>query len=362
MILGVIAFALIFVPLLIVQFRKFGALNARRIVGAAAVAIYGAALVSYTMFPMPSPQWCNLNHSIRPEFVPLHSIDDIARATAGLPLPQALTSTATLQVVFNVILFVPWGILVRRYFGRSFAFASFSGLAMSLAIEATQLTGVWGLVGCAYRVADIDDVITNTTGAVLGAALAPLILGWMPQARQLEATRDRARRVARPRRLVGMGLDLATFWIGTYILAIVYRAVGLYGFGRPLPSGQSWMFSFVPMAIVAALMAAPSLLGSGASVGQRLVWLEPRWRGRPRRAVRYLTGFAPFAAAQLWAAAPHVDPGIPAALGTCWLLLAGIGVIADKSARGISYRLARVELVDPRASAGGLQRPVQPTP
>ncbi|WP_407319693.1 hypothetical protein UQW22_04530 [Isoptericola halotolerans] len=39
------------------------------------------------------------------------------RETAGPSLAATLRSTATLQVVFNVLLFVPWGVLARRFLG-----------------------------------------------------------------------------------------------------------------------------------------------------------------------------------------------------------------------------------------------------
>src|SRR5699024_4557513 len=59
--LGVTLFAVIFVPTLIVQTRRYGAPSLRRLIGTAAVAVYGVALVAYTLLPLPSgdlAQWC----------------------------------------------------------------------------------------------------------------------------------------------------------------------------------------------------------------------------------------------------------------------------------------------------------------
>ena len=33
----------------------------------------------------------------------------------------------------------------------------------------SQLTGNWGLAGFTYRTFDVDDIVNNTAGAVLGA-------------------------------------------------------------------------------------------------------------------------------------------------------------------------------------------------
>ena len=42
------------------------------------------------------------------------------------------------------------------------------GFLASLLIEVTQLTGIFGLYPCAYRFFEVDDLITNTTGTLLG--------------------------------------------------------------------------------------------------------------------------------------------------------------------------------------------------
>src|SRR5699024_10073249 len=48
-----------------------------------------------------------------------------------------------------------------------------------------QRTALYGLFKCAYRIFDVDDLITNTTGAVLGFFMAPLFLWLIPSRDQL---------------------------------------------------------------------------------------------------------------------------------------------------------------------------------
>ena len=173
--LSLIAFALLWVPTLVSQFRRWGGWSPVRFVGSFVVSLYGAALVSYTLLPLPplDSAWCAKAHTV-PQLVPFHTLDDFSKemATGGSLL------VAIMQVVFNVVLFVPWGMIVRRYYHWRGRWAVLSGFAISLLIEVTQGTGMWGLYACSYRVADVDDLIANTAGAFIGALLAPALLWW----------------------------------------------------------------------------------------------------------------------------------------------------------------------------------------
>ena len=61
---------------------------------------------------------------------------------------------------------------MRVLLGRGILTAVFVGFAVSLFIELTQFTGVWGIYPCAYRVFDVDDLVTNTLGALAGSLLS----------------------------------------------------------------------------------------------------------------------------------------------------------------------------------------------
>src|SRR5690606_21087560 len=75
------------------------------------------------------------------------------------------------QVVLNFLFFVPLGILASTKLRLSGKRAILLGLGVSLLIEVTQLTALWGLAPCRCRVADIDDVILNVAGVWLGVQI-----------------------------------------------------------------------------------------------------------------------------------------------------------------------------------------------
>lgn len=80
-------------------------------------------------------------HSTSPQLHPFQFLSDLeaARRAGGSGL------RVVSQLVLNVALFVPLGMVVRHLFKRGFVVTVLLGLGVSGLIELTQLTGNWGL-------------------------------------------------------------------------------------------------------------------------------------------------------------------------------------------------------------------------
>lgn len=144
LLIGLALFLVLLIPILIIQYRRFGGLSYARVLGAGAVAVYGVALFVFTMLPVPDidAAWC----AAHPKAVftePFHSLDEIRQATAGMGWRQSLQTFTVLQVLFNVLLFIPFGVLVRGYLKIHWALATLLGVLTSVLIETTQYTGFW---------------------------------------------------------------------------------------------------------------------------------------------------------------------------------------------------------------------------
>lgn len=98
---------------------------------------------------------------------------------AGWP-PTAWLTFDVVEVIANVVMFVPLGLLVLAWGGRPWH-GILSGLALSAAIETTQLLFL------PTRVADVRDVVANTLGATLGVVLVVIVA---------RAVRSHSRRIA----------------------------------------------------------------------------------------------------------------------------------------------------------------------
>lgn len=77
--------------------------------------------------------------------------------------------TMLLYVVGNVVMFVPFGLFVQLALRRRVVLSVALGLLASVTVEVLQLP-IWS------RSSDVDDVMLNTLGAAVGAALAAVVL------------------------------------------------------------------------------------------------------------------------------------------------------------------------------------------
>ena len=367
--LGTGLFLALLVPVLVIQVRRYGTTSPARLLGAAALAVYGTALVAYTLLPLPSGDlaaWCADYGYSTVQLRPGQIFADIRERTAGMSIGAAARDVSVLQGVFNIVLFVPWGVLVRRYLGWGLLASAASALAASLLVEVTQATGIFGLIPCSYRLADVDDLITNTVGGVLGAVIAPWVLRWMPRAKTLAAGRGVPRPVTVWRRWLGMAVDAVAYTLLSGLLAMAWGLVGYLGTGQvPPDTVPLWLFSSVlPWLVVFVL---PLATGAGESLGQRTVWLAVvpsdsavadggaglSWPARVRRG---LAGGAVWGLLQVLSDADTMfDVGVLAPAAGLASALAAVLVVAvpfTVGKRGLSGKAAPYRLVDARAEAG----------
>lgn len=277
---GVLVFLLAFVPGLVWQYRTYGRLSPARLVGLGAVCVYGAALVVYTLMPYPqapSAAWCASHHASS-NIVPFSSVRTAVDSVQGKSLWGVLHDKYLQQIVLNVALFVPFGVIVHRYFRRGAPTTVLAGMLTSSFIEVSQYTGMFGLYPCAFRVGDIDDVLTNTTGTALGVLLAPVLLWWMPSSRQLSVSRLSPRPLTTWRRWTGMALDALLLsglsWTFMAIARFLRRFAGADWGPTSLGVGEVLACA---LAAVLVVEVGPAWKGRGSSLGQAAVWLTPLW-------------------------------------------------------------------------------------
>ena len=171
-----VVFFLLLVPvaLLPALYRLYGRYG--RFAGGPAVllavaGLVGCSLVAFTLFPLPAEDALRCDKGPLPAYwqldptTPFREIAAVASSSGWL---AALTSRETLQVSMNVVFFVPLGVLAGYRAGLGLGRTLALGFVVSLAIELTQGTGLWGIYPCPYRLLATDDLAMNTLGAGVG--------------------------------------------------------------------------------------------------------------------------------------------------------------------------------------------------
>ncbi|MDR2895278.1 MAG: VanZ family protein [Propionibacteriaceae bacterium] len=348
LLIGVVIGVVAFVPYVLYQYRRYGRFTGARLAWSAALLVYGVALITYTLFPLPSADQCRRSTGVLVLDPTIYWRDVWSMHQAGASLWSIASSWTVLQVVLNIALFVPLGLIMRHLWEAGIVKATLTGLCLSVLIEATQFTGDWWLAPCPYRVADVNDLIANTAGAVFGWLLAGLIPDFTPDVDDLVADRRLPRPVHRRRHWLAMAFDaLVLVLIEGAGLLVFFLAVQLFTTALPWSQrvGSTDYLGAVGLVIgVVGLLVVivPALFGDGASIGQRIVYLRPRPRRRPPRLwlvwrAMSVEGLALISV--IWLPNGWLWAGL-------WLLTACIWVLVTP--RGLSFTLAQCDLVDAR--------------
>nr|MCR5656956.1 VanZ family protein [Butyrivibrio sp.] len=72
------------------------------------------------------------------------------------------------------------------YFRVSWKKAVGIGFLTSMFYEMTQLSGVWGIYPYAFRCPDVDDLMNNTLGCMIGFWAAPILMRFLPSVEEMD--------------------------------------------------------------------------------------------------------------------------------------------------------------------------------
>ncbi|UXN31162.1 VanZ family protein [Glutamicibacter sp. M10] len=341
--------------LLALQYRRHGRLSWRRTITTAAAAVYCFGLFSYTMLPLPSSRStaCVPGRGL-PQLNPGHFVNDFQLTIAEQGMRGFATSFTLWQVIFNVILFMPLGLLAVRWLRGNIFTAIVLGFAASLSIELTQYTGIWGLYDCAYRVADVDDIIVNTAGTLAGAVFAYLpVFSFLTGPREGDARFAAPRRVSRARRVLANVFDLA---ITTGAVFVISGARSLVEkLGGPV-TNEKLMNLWIPVVVVFFVFLLPNLTPGRASLGQRCAWLmvtgenggpAPAWRA----VLRSVLGFGGVTFLfQISTSITDLSPyPVLNMVLTAYMVISTVFFLADSQLRGLAAMVSGTGFIDRRA-------------
>lgn len=217
-------FYLISLPVAIFQYRKYNGILRKKSFIMASFILYMIIAWFMTILPLPNPQTVATMDKIQPNFKPFLFVTTFLEKS-GFNLHdkstwlKALKHNSFYSVAFNVLLTFPFGVYMKKYFHKSFLTTVLLGFLLSFFYEFTQYTGLFGIYPHAYRVADVDDLIVNTFGAVLGYISTPLISKLLPTMEEGSLPVERQINVGLVRRLIAFVIDMLAVSIFSSLLS-----------------------------------------------------------------------------------------------------------------------------------------------
>lgn len=301
---------LLYLPAAVITYRRHGIMSSWRTLSFYSFLFYALTAFCMTLVPLPGPSVdvCGAYPSMsEPQLTLGNTVADIRKEAGGATGFGALVlhNSAVRDALLNLLLLVPLGVYLRYHFRRGLAFTAATGLAASLFFEITQVTGVFGLYECPYRLFDVDDLVINASGAVVGWLLAGGITRRLPALEALDDAALARQGVPLGRRLTALLVDLLVLpWV---VLAVMLGCVVLLGLGR-----EGWWLGPLGGALV-QFVVFPLLFR--ATPGKRLLLLELTGPGGERpsagrllaRAVLLIAPVLPLALIALFAVMLAVD-------------------------------------------------------
>ncbi len=227
---GIIVFPiialLITLPYMIKQYHKYGSIPLLRTFVVYSFVLY--LLIAWFMVILPLPSIKEVSKYTTPwtQLVPFQGLKDII-ATTNFNILDVSTYLPTLKnpcvytVLFNFVLTIPFGVYLRYYFKRRWWEVFILSFLLSLFFEVTQISGLFGIYPRPYRLFDVDDLIVNTTGGLIGFVITPIICMILPSREELdEKAYNKGQKVSYPRRFIASLLD--------FILVALFTFSGIF--------------------------------------------------------------------------------------------------------------------------------------
>lgn len=164
---------LITIPYILIQYHKYGSINKLRVLIIYSFILYLLVIYFLVILPLPPIDVVKNLTSPKYQLIPFNFIIDFIKDNP-LVLNNPKTYIKTLLnpnvyiVLFNIIMTIPYGMYLNYYFKKDLKTIMKYTFLLSLFFELTQLTGLYFIYPRPYRLFDVDDLMINTLGGILG--------------------------------------------------------------------------------------------------------------------------------------------------------------------------------------------------
>ncbi|MDR3270063.1 MAG: VanZ family protein [Peptococcaceae bacterium] len=277
------------VPYAAYTYRKYGAVSKLRALIVYSFVFYLECAYFMCILPLPDPAEVAQRTGDIYNIVPFAFVADFIKKSGFVVTNpstwlRVLKSSYVYVPVFNILLTLPFGAYLAYYFKQDLKKVALLAFLLSLFFELTQLSGLYGVYPRPYRFFDVDDLLQNTAGGVLGYAVFWLFRRLLPTREQLDRSDAAASvKVSFTRRLVAFLIDSVPVSAISLLLMLSTRSE------RIVAHAVALLIYF----------AAVPLFFRGVTLGKRIVRIRIEPGNRPRLLLRYLLRNAAIIALQV---------------------------------------------------------------
>lgn len=221
------------VPYIAWSYHKYGSVLSLRVLIVYSFLLYLLCVYCLVILPLPTPEKAATLHGHKAQLIPFSFLADIVKQAEIQPGQPAswlhiFTGSAFWTTIFNLFMTMPFGVYLRYYFCYHWRKTLQLSFLLSLFFELTQLSGLYFVYPGSYRLFDVDDLIVNTAGSMIGFALAGPVSRLLPTRQELDTVSfQRGASISFTRRVFAFLADMACLIFASCILAVFVVPFGI---------------------------------------------------------------------------------------------------------------------------------------
>ena len=238
---------LISIPFILLQYHKYGSISVLKSLIIYSFVLYLICAYFLVILPLPSIEEVQNLTTKTTQLIPFSFVIDFIKETSfNIKIPSTYVKTLSESCfyvpIYNIFLTLPFGMYLRYYFKCNLKQTCLYTFLLSLFFELTQLTGLYFIYPRGYRLFDVDDLMLNTLGGLLGYVIAKPFTKILPNRKKInENAIEKGKIISGFRRTTTFILDL--FILGIILLLtilftknkyIIILIIVLYYFLLPL--------------------------------------------------------------------------------------------------------------------------------
>ena len=226
--------ALLFsIPFVLHQYHKYGSINPFRVLIVYSFILYLITIYFLVILPLPNKEEVIYKPNMI-KLIPFGFINDFIRESSFVindptTYLKAIKEPCFYTVIFNIFMTIPFGMYLRYYFKCDFKKTLFISLILSLFFELTQVSGLYGLYPYPYRVFDVDDLIMNTLGGIIGYFIMGFVDNFLPTREKIDEDSLEAGEVVSGFRRITM------FSLDCFLYILIFTFISLFISNKYIP-------------------------------------------------------------------------------------------------------------------------------